>query len=142
VTDMIEEWRTADMTATLTHIAGLLESLPLDGYREALAAQVAESAAWTDDEPVSDQHRRARRGALLAAVCAARDFITGMQDAMAHNRAAARAVPMEQGVRAEHAPPPFAPAPRLPESELHRVFLGAKVIPIRREEALTDDESA
>lgn len=150
MTDMIEEWRTGDMTATLTHVAGLLESLPLDGYRDALALQLREAAKLDDpgeDEPASSKHRRARRGALLAAVCGARDFITGMHDALAHNRAATRADELEESARVEQAiERPLAPVrPLRPSgSRMHDVFPGLRtVIPLRREEALGgDDEPA
>lgn len=145
--DMIEEWRVGDMTATLTHIAGLLKSLPLDSYREALAAQVCEAGQrdQAEEEPASDRFRRARRGSLLAAVAGARDFVNGMQDALAHNRAAARADDLEMSVRIEEATTtglrPARPDLVHDVGQLHRTFPGLRnVIPLRPVETLADDD--
>lgn len=147
MTEALEEWRTGDMTATLTHIAGLLESLPLDSYREALAKQVREAAERdSGDEAASDRHRRARRGALLAAVSGARDFITGMNDALAHNRAASRADEVEAAPEIQSVPfVVWTPRPpRARTGDLHSTFPGLRnVISLRREDALGgDDEPA
>jgi hypothetical protein len=142
--------RTADVTATLTHIAGLLNSLPLDELRDNLAADIRRAAeADPDAELASAKHRRARRGALLAAIAGAHDFVTGIQDALAHNRAVVHALQLEASAASEERPVDHpsvlvAQQPRPPE--VHRLFRqfpgAANVIPFRREESLTDDEPA
>jgi hypothetical protein len=158
VSKLVDEWRTADMTATLTHIAGLLESLPLDAYRDALAAEIREAASLDtyEDEAASLRHRRARRGALLAAVSGAKDFITGMQDALQHNRAVSRALELETSIREGQLArggvvrPPVVDHPAVLASIrtlhprtgnlLRDTFPGArKALPATLEEAVPDD---
>jgi hypothetical protein len=162
VTDRIG-LHTGDVTATLAAAAMLLKTLPLEEYRGNIAEELRlayELDAIEGGEPTSAVHRRARRGALLAAVGAARDFITAMEDAMQHNRATARAVQLEASAAEEHASvtlPDATPGNvhQIDErrgsggelhqlyrggSALHRTFPGARrTIPASREEALPDD---
>lgn len=135
----IEQLTTGDVTATMAAAALLLETFPLEAWETALQEELIASPE-VDGEPASAMHRRAKRAALLEAAGAARRLIAATRDAMAHNRATARALDLELSLAIEQADRPPAVVRQLRAvpnpSRLHQIFPGARrTIPTHREEA-------
>ena len=113
---VVTDWRVSDLSVFLGHLAGLVGTVDLDAYTEALRDEIetAQAFAAGAPEPASSVHRRARRQLLLAAAGHLKAFSEAMSDAVAHSRAVLRAVDAEAAERHERP----APGPR-PDNVRH-----------------------
>lgn len=133
----LDRMRVAEITGILSHVAGILDALPLDAYRDTLAGVDEVSV----DEPAGNQHRRARRAALRDASQAARDLVSATQDALTHNRAAWNADQLEQEQHRPERPYDVIAFTETHAAAVRQAHPGATVITMpRREEAIPGDD--
>lgn len=136
----LDSMRVAEITGLLSHVAGILDSLPLAAYADAIQADADKAAGNGSQETAAAGYRRARRIELSAAAGHANEFAQAVQAAGQHARAAYRADLAEQ---AAAVPPTVRAFNGAHAAAIRQAYPGTNVVSLRsREEEVPSDGPA
>jgi hypothetical protein len=137
----VDRMRVAEITHLLAHVSGILDALPLTEYAEAIEGEASAAAGQHGDDTTEASFRRARRIELVAAAGHAQEFVSCIQAAMAHFRAARRAAVLEYAA-AEEERPTVRAFNEAHAAALRRAHPNSNVVPMHRPEEALPDEPA